>query len=150
MATIFQGVEAYIKQLEQELKDAAPKQTGALKQSIKSGFSTDEKDGSMDISFEMNDYGLAIDKGVNGTERSWGSPYSFTNKKPPASVFSKYTSSKSGQFAIANSVYKKGIKPRNFIDPVMSGAEGELADIAEDDLSEYLSNVIEENLNTLD
>jgi hypothetical protein len=150
MATIFQGVEAYIKQLEEELRKAAPKKTGALKKSVNSDMTTDANAGSASIYFEMNAYGDAIDKGVNGNERSWGSPYSFSTKKPPASAFSGYTTSLSGQFAIANSIYKKGIKPRNFVQPVFSNAEAEIAEIAEDDLTDYLSKVVEDNLNAID
>ena len=85
---------------------------------------------SFELSFLMEDYGVFQDKGVSGTEKKYNTPFKYTNKKPPASAFSKWvikkglkgTRDKKGrfisrkglQFAIANSIYKKGIKPSLF------------------------------------
>ena len=97
---------------------------------------------SFSLSFYMEDYGDFIDKGVKGVggtkadgtkwkkkRVSSSSPYKYKNKKPPSSVFSdwivrkgfaprnkkgQFTSRKSLQFAIANSVYHTGIKTTNF------------------------------------
>jgi len=82
------------------------------------------------LGFLMNDYGIFQDKGVSGTEKKYNTPYKYTNKKPPASAFSqwvirkglkgtrdkkgRFVSRKGLQFAIANSIYKKGIKPSLF------------------------------------
>jgi len=80
--------------------------------------------------FVMEDYGLYRDKGVSGTVRKFAnSPYSYTTKKPPASAFSgwsvraglaprtssgAFASRKSLQFALANHIFKMGIKPTLF------------------------------------
>ena len=85
---------------------------------------------SFELSFLMEEYGMFQDKGVSGTEKKYNTPFKYTNKKPPASAFSqwvirkglkgtrdkkgRFVSRKGLQFAIANSVYKKGIKPSMF------------------------------------
>ena len=85
---------------------------------------------SFQLEFLMGDYGVFQDKGVSGTEKKYNTPFKYTNKKPPASAFSqwvirkglkgtrdkkgRFVSRKGLQFAIANSVYKKGIKPSLF------------------------------------
>jgi hypothetical protein len=82
---------------------------------------------SFQLSFLMEQYGIFQDKGVSGTEKKYNTDFKYTNKKPPASAFSQWvirkglkgTRDKKGrfvgrkglQFAIANSIYKKGIKP---------------------------------------
>lgn len=85
---------------------------------------------SFSLEFLMEDYGVFQDKGVSGTEKKYNTPFKYTNKKPPASAFSnwvvrkglkgtrdkkgRFVSRKGLQFAIANSIYKKGIKPSLF------------------------------------
>ena len=85
---------------------------------------------SFELSFLMEAYGVFQDKGVSGTEKKYNTPFKYTNKKPPASAFSqwvvrkglkgtrdskgRFVSRKGLQFAIANSIYKKGIKPSLF------------------------------------
>ena len=85
---------------------------------------------SFQLSFLMEQYGIFQDKGVSGTEKKYNTDFKYTNKKPPASAFSqwvirkglkgtrdkkgRFVSRKGLQFAIANSIYKKGIKPSLF------------------------------------
>ena len=85
---------------------------------------------SFQLEFLMEDYGLFQDKGVSGKEKKYNTPYAYKNKKPPASAFSqwvvrkglkgvrdkkgRFIKRKGLQFAIANSIYKKGIKPSLF------------------------------------
>ena len=85
---------------------------------------------SFQLEFLMEQYGIFQDKGVSGTEKKYNTPFKYTNKKPPAAAFSqwvirkglkgtrdkkgRFVSRKGLQFAIANSVYKKGIKPSMF------------------------------------
>ena len=96
---------------------------------------------SFELSFEMEDYGKFIDKGVKGVggtkadgskwkkKKVVKSKFKYTNKMPPASAFSKwivrkgiaprnksgqFTTRKGLQFAIANSVYHTGLETTNF------------------------------------
>lgn len=85
---------------------------------------------SIGIYFEMEQYGLFQDQGVKGTKSGQSfSNFKYTNKMPPPKAFDKWTirkglaprekggkfkSRKSLNFAIARSVYEKGIKPTLF------------------------------------
>lgn len=85
---------------------------------------------SIGIYFEMEPYGLFQDQGVKGTKSGESySNFKYTNKMPPPKAFDKWTirrglaprdkggkfkSRKSLNFAIARSVYEKGIKPTLF------------------------------------
>ena len=86
------------------------------------------------LSFKMADYGEFQDKGVKGAKSTYASaadsPYKYTNKMPPASAFSQwvvkkgldgvrnekgqFVKRKSLQFAIARSIYNKGIPATKF------------------------------------
>jgi hypothetical protein len=83
----------------------------------------------LELTFEMLDYGLFQDKGVSGTKKKYNTPYSYTNKRPPSSVFDKWSVRKGiaprqdgGQFAkrkglnfiIARSIFEQGIRPSLF------------------------------------
>lgn len=120
-------IQDYINGIVDLLKSETPENTGDLKNSIDATI-TPSPSGAQ-ISVSMLDYGTFVDKGVNGVEVNWGSPYSFTNKRPPASAFSSYTSNLSEQFAIAASVYKNGIQPRDFIEPVIDQKMEGLAEV---------------------
>jgi len=93
-----------------KLKKHTPKDSGALKKSIKAlvndeGFEVD--------SFEYLDY---LDKGVDGTENTYGSKYSYGLKKPPIKSLREWSNKRGlNVWAVQNSLYKKGLKPRNFI-----------------------------------
>ena len=69
------------------------------------------------------------DKGVSGTKTKYNTKYGYTNKKPPASAFDKwsirrglagrdsagrFTGRKSLQFALANHIFRHGIRPSLF------------------------------------
>lgn len=99
-------ITQFLNNLTDYLKDNTPRNTGALANSYR---------GNADINgIEIYglDYFKFVEEGVNGTEKSWGSPYSFNDKMPPASSFSSYGEN---QYAIAKSVFKNGIKPRDII-----------------------------------
>lgn len=86
---------------------------------------------SFSLQFLMEYYGEFQDKGVSGTKRKYNTLYSYTNKRPPAEVFSKWAKArgirlrdekgrfkkgtyKSIGFILAKSVFEKGIKPSLF------------------------------------
>jgi hypothetical protein len=89
---------------------------------------------SFSLTFKMEDYGLYQDAGVRGAKSTYASaarsPYKYTNKQPPASAFSQwaikkglegvrnkkgqFVGRKSLQFALARSIYEKGIPATKF------------------------------------
>ena len=75
------------------------------------------------ISIFASDYLLYQNYGVAGangnpkgasTDEFSGRVHAYGTEVPPASVFSRYTSSESEQFAIARQVYKFGIRPKRW------------------------------------
>ena len=86
---------------------------------------------SIDINFDMESYGFFQDRGVQGKESGKSySGFKYNRKRPPIKSIlpwikkrglkgrnkktGKFTTHKSLAFAIANSIYKKGIKPTLF------------------------------------
>lgn len=84
---------------------------------------------SLRLYFDMEEYGFYQDKGVSGTKRKYDTPFSYTNKMPPPKAFDKwivkkgiaprkkdgkFTTRKGLKFAIARSIFEKGIKPSLF------------------------------------
>ena len=94
------------------------------------GYDLNVSKNSFSLSILMEDYGVFQDKGVSGTEKKYNTPFKYTNKRPPASAFSnwvvrkglkgtrdakgRFVSRKGLMFAVANSIFKKGIKPSMF------------------------------------
>jgi hypothetical protein len=145
MITISQSIQAYIDAMVEEIRQAAPKKTGALRNSIKSNINI--TDDGFEVSIDMLDYGYYLDQGVNGTGPKTpkskhsvvtGSPYSFKGMIA-SSPFSKYTSSLSEQFAIATSVSRNGIVARNFIQPNLDKKLEGLANLTADEIFNELS-----------
>lgn len=99
---------------------------------------------SIGIYFEMEPYGLFQDQGVKGTKSGQSySNFKYTNKMPPPKAFDKWTirrglaprekggkfkSRKSLNFAIARSVYEKGIAPTLFFTKPFEAAFKNLPD----------------------
>lgn len=86
---------------------------------------------AIEVSFEMDEYGLYQDKGVSGKQKKYNTPYSFKSKMPPVKPLAEWAKKRNirlrdeqGRFArgnyntigflIARSIYKKGIKPSLF------------------------------------
>ena len=46
---------------------------------------------SFDLDFYMEDYMEYQDKGVSGVKKKYSTPYSYKDKRPPASAFDKWT-----------------------------------------------------------
>ena len=117
---------------------------GKLSDSLKYRLEATSK--GYNLIFKGADYAAFVDKGVSGTKkrrmfinidgRRKKSPFAYTNKQPPASVFDKwmikkglkgtrdkkgrFISRKSLQFALAKSIYTKGIKASSFFSKPMS------------------------------
>jgi len=81
------------------------------------------------LAFLMEQYGEYQDKGVSGTKRKYNTPFKYTDKMPPPKAFDKWgirrgiaPRTKTGQFekrksldfALARSIFYKGIKPSLF------------------------------------
>lgn len=116
------------------------KATGSLMQKVRHELKV-SKQGNRVSSFQLRffypQYGEFLDKGVDGTEKSHGSPYKYRKAKgrsqPPSSAIKKWfpfkgirARTKDGKFTdkaslvnglsfiIARSIGRKGIKPRNW------------------------------------
>ena len=107
---------------------SAQNTSGRLKDSLK-GYVKESKN-SIQVSFEMEDYGFYQDRGVKGKKGGKSlDNYKYTNKMPPPKAFDKWTvrkgiaprdkegrfiKRKSLNFLIARSIFNKGIKPTLF------------------------------------
>ena len=147
------SIQAYIDAMVEDIKAAAPNSSGELRNSIQADIVLTES--SYEVNILMKDYGEYQDKGVNGTQKSWGSPYSF-RKMIPTSALDKWVVNKgiaprgsNGQFlsraglkfAIARSIMIKGIKPKNFIEP---NVDPKLEGLANLTAEEIWDNFVEE------
>jgi hypothetical protein len=107
------------------------------------GYEISQKGSTISLGFDMVDYGKFQDRGVSGTEKKYNTPYKYTNKMPPAKAFDKWTirkgiapRGKGGKFekrkglnfAIAKSIYKKGIRPSMFFTKPFAAAFKRLPD----------------------
>ena len=107
---------------------SAQSTSGKLKNSLK-GYVKESKN-SIQVSFEMQDYGFFQDRGVKGKKSGKSlDGYKYTNKMPPPKAFDKWAvrkgiaprdkngkfiKRKSLNFLIARSIFNKGIKPTLF------------------------------------
>jgi len=140
--------------MDAKVRASEPRQTGHLSNSIDAKLVKTPT--VFSVTVEMDDYGYYQDQGVNGVgyvqtksgraDKRYkvnrpvvkNAPFSYKDKMPPASAFKRYTSNVGQQYAIAQSVYRNGIKPKNFIQPIVSRVEKELLDMAEEDILLYL------------
>lgn len=106
----FMAAEAkrYQKRLKQIV--SKDKQSGKMRKSIKVHVNGTK------LELEALDYFEFQDKGVNGKKNKHGSIYSYKKKKPPAKAFLSYTGGDlSHAFAISNSIYMNGLRPKNYL-----------------------------------
>lgn len=119
-----------------------------------------EKNGNVSLEIVMPDYAEYLDKGVNGIEVGYGSPYSYKSKMPPTKEIRKWlvkrgrkaradkykpvsttdrknkrlrkavseNDTNSLAFAIARSIYKRGIKPTKFLSKAIKDTQKEFRD----------------------
>lgn len=104
-------LERIAKQYTDKVRKLAPKDTGALQNSVKYIIT---KDGFEVDALPYLDY---LDKGVEGAiEKNFTSIYSFTIKKPPIKPLKRWAKKRGiNVWALQNSIYRKGIKPRKFL-----------------------------------
>ena len=115
---------------------------------------------SLRLYFDMADYGFFQDKGVSGTKKKYDTPFSYTNKMPPPKAFDKwivkkgiaprkkdgkFTTRKGLKFAIARSIFEKGIKPSLFFTKPFEKAFKNLPD----EMIEAYGLEAEETFNTI-
>lgn len=116
-------LETYGDQVVEEMRTRLRKHgkiaSEALYDSIKSVVKNNRKDG-ITLSFELLDYYIFVDKGVNGIFRKVGSPYSFKtiypNKKMARAIkqWKTIIGSNASVYGAVVNIKKKGIRPTQF------------------------------------
>ena len=127
-----------------------------------SGFKVSQSAKQTSLAFEMAEYGKYQDKGVSGTEKKYNTPYKYTSKMPPTKAFDKWVVRKGiaprgsgGQFAkreglkfaIAKTIFKKGIRPSLFFTKPFEAAFKRLPDELVEAYSIGLEKQIQVNIN---
>jgi hypothetical protein len=158
-----------MEELKKVLKKYAEYVIEQAKENLKKGgrYGTHDKSGELSkslsyiidinnkISFQSLKYGEFLDKGVKGAKSTYPesreSPFKYTDKMPPSSVFDKWSirsgiaprdekgrfiKRKSLSFAIAKSIYKKGIRASMFFTKPFEDA----LPLFEDDMLDALLN----------
>lgn len=125
------------RNLTQGNKNASKKLYNSIKGEAKSF------ENSIGIYFDMEEYGFYQDKGVSGVKKKYDTPFSYKSKMPPPKAFDKwivrkglaprekggkFQSRKGLQFAIARSIFEKGIKPSLFFTKPFEAAFKNLPD----------------------
>jgi hypothetical protein len=122
---------------------------------------------SLRLYFDMTDYGFYQDKGVSGTKKKYDTKFSYTNKMPPPKAFDKwivkkgiaprnkegkFTTRKGLQFAIARSIFEKGIKPSLFFtkpfEPAFKNLPNEMIEAYGLEAQETFDTIMKENFKT--
>lgn len=126
------------------------------------GYKVSQNAKQTSVAFEMVDYGKFQDRGVSGTEKKYNTPYSYTNKMPPTKAFDQWVVRKGiaprgagGQFAkrqglkfaIAKTIFKKGIRPSMFFTKPFEAAFKRLPDELVEAYSIGLEKQIQVNIN---
>jgi len=143
-------------------KDASGKLSNSIQGEVK------QMPNSIGIYFDMLPYGNFQDKGVSGTKRKFNTPYSYTTKMPPPSKLDKwivrkgiaprsktgkFQSRKGIQFAIARSIFYKGIKPSLFFTKPFEQAYKTLPNVLIDkyglDAEQLLNQILDTNLKNI-
>ena len=154
-ASLYNLTDRWAKQIEEQMIEKMPEATSNLKDTTT--YQIEASENGYEIAFYLANYATFVDKGVNGKKQSWGSPYSFKDKMPPPSAFDKwivakgiaprskgkFTSREGLKWAIARSVFNNGIKPHNFMQPVIDANIEGLADMTAEEVWQAIKNKIE-------
>ena len=128
------------------------------------GYESKANPNSIEFSFSMLDYGNFQDKGVSGKEKRYDTPYAYTNKRPPSQPLAEWAKKRNirlrddkGRFSkgnyktigiiLANSIYKKGIKPSLFFTRPFNLAYAKLPEELVEAYSLDLDNFLKFTLN---
>ena len=162
---LLEALKEFEQKVVQAAKDNLTKQntSGDLSKSIKGDVK--QMPNSIRVFFEMNEYGFYQDRGVKGTKGGKSlDNFAYTNKMPPPKAFDKWTvrkgiaprdvkgkfqSRKGLNFAIARSIFEKGIKPTMFFTKPFEKAYNQLPEELIDkyglDMENLLLSIIDEN-----
>lgn len=162
---LLEALKEFEQKVVQAAKDNLTKQntSGDLSKSIKGDVK--QMPNSIRVFFEMNEYGFYQDRGVKGTKGGKSlDNFAYTNKMPPPKAFDKWTvrkgiaprdvkgkfqSRKGLNFAIARSIFEKGIKPTMFFTKPFEKAYKQLPEELIDkyglDMENLLLSIIDEN-----
>tara|TARA_R100001460_G_scaffold5722_1_gene15602 strand:- start:1714 stop:2238 length:525 start_codon:yes stop_codon:yes gene_type:complete len=162
---LLEALKEFEQKVVQAAKDNLTKQntSGELSKSIKGDVK--QMPNSIRVFFEMNEYGFYQDRGVKGTKSGKSlDNFAYTNKMPPPKAFDKWTvrkgiaprdvkgkfqSRKGLNFAIAKSIFEKGIKPTMFFTKPFEKAYSQLPEELIDkyglDMENLLLSIIDEN-----
>lgn len=162
---LLEALKEFEQKVVQAAKDNLTKQntSGDLSKSIKGDVK--QMPNSIRVFFEMNEYGFYQDRGVKGTKGGKSlDNFAYTNKMPPPKAFDKWTvrkgiaprdvkgkfqSRKGLNFAIARSIFEKGIKPTMFFTKPFEKAYKQLPEELIEkyglDMENLLLSIIDEN-----
>lgn len=109
--------KSYIKILTEQLIKHKKKASSKLINSLRYEVRKDAE--KILFIIKSEEYLNYVDKGVNGTQRSRGSQFSYRTKKPPITEIAKWAQlkglPKGAEFGIRENIFKFGIKPTNVI-----------------------------------
>ena len=162
---LLEALKEFEQKVVQAAKDNLTKQntSGDLSKSIKGDVK--QMPNSIRVFFEMNEYGFYQDRGVKGTKSGKSlDNFAYTNKMPPPKAFDKWVvrkgiaprdvkgkfqSRKGLNFAIARSIFEKGIKPTMFFTKPFEKAYKQLPEELIEkyglDMENLLLSIIDEN-----
>lgn len=109
----YKSITDFVNSYVDELKADSPKFSGNLANSYKTNVTETSTGFEIDVTGEF--YGLFVDRGVNGTEQSYGSPYTFKKRPPISAMLPLANSIGANPYALSNSIFKNGIRPRGYI-----------------------------------
>ena len=150
-----------VAQAKKNIKTSKISSKGHLYKGMKSKSKVNES--SVSLAITIADYWEYMDYGVEGVggqkadgsnwvkRRVTNNKFKYREKMPPPSAFSRYTSERSGQFAIANSVFHRGLKTTSFFNDPFDAETKELEEkilqASFDAINKSLTEIIENNDN---
>jgi len=141
-----------VKQAKKNIKTSKISSKGHLYNGMKSKSKVNEN--SVSLAITIADYWEYMDYGVEGVggqkadgsnwvkRRVTNNKFKYREKMPPPSAFNRYTSERSGQFAIANSVFHRGLKTTSFFNDPFDAETKEL----EEKILQASYNAIEKSI----